>query len=146
LRQPAAGKQLWEGVTGIVEVVPPTTIRIFVSEPPPHELTVRLVGVRTPAGRTAKKDAISFLQRVAVGHEVTVLLNPSDKYLEQREARHVDGWVGGVSTAMIESGIAAYELPMPYRMSHYDECQHKLAENRARKARVGIRGGSVPRQ
>ena len=49
-------RQLWEGVTGVVnEVIAPTAIRIFVSEPAPHVLTIKLVGVRSPAGRKAAK-------------------------------------------------------------------------------------------
>jgi hypothetical protein len=136
---PLMESQLWSGVTGIVkEVISPTTIRILVSEPAPHVLTVKLVGVRCPAGRKAAKDAISFLRRATEGREMTVLLNPSDKYFERREARPVDGWLGSVSTSMIESGVVAYEPPKPYQMSRYDMCRLELAEDRARRARVGI--------
>jgi endonuclease YncB( thermonuclease family) len=144
---PLMESQLWQGVTGIVkEVTAPTTIRIFVSDPTPHVLTVRLVGVRSPAGRRSSKNAISFLRRATEGREVTVLLNPSDKYFELRKTRRVDGWLGSVSSPMIESGIAEYEPPKAYRMSQYDACQLKLAEKRAKMARVGIWGGSGSQQ
>jgi hypothetical protein len=140
---PLMESQLWEGVMGIVkEVIAPTTIRILVSEPTPHVLTVKLVGVRSPAGRKAARDAISFLRRETEGREVKVLLNPSDKYFKRRKAQRVDGWLGSVSIAMIESGAVAYEPPKAYRMSSYHECQHKFAEDRARSARVGTWDGS----
>src|ERR1017187_4954049 len=136
---PLMESQLWFGVTGIVkEVISPDTILILVSEPAPHVLTVKLVGVRSPSGRKAAKDAISFLRRATEGREVTVLINPGDKYFERRKTGVVDGWLRSVSTLMIESGIVAYEPPQPYLMSGYDMCRHKLAEDRAKRARVGI--------
>jgi hypothetical protein len=135
---------LWLGVSGRVkEVISPSTIRILVTEPTPHMLTVKLVGVRSPAGRKAAKEAVSFLWRATVGREVTALLNPSDKYFEHPGAGHVDGWIGDVSRTMIESGIAAYLPPKPYQMSGYDRCRFRLAEDKAKRARIGIWQGSA---
>ena len=136
---PLMESQLWFVVTGTVkEVISPTTIRILVSEPAPHVLTVKLAGVRAPSGRKAAKDAVSFLRHATEGRKVEVLINPSDKYYERRQAGLVDGWLGGVSRSMIESGVVSYEPPKPYTMSGYDMCEHKLAEIRAKRARVGI--------
>jgi hypothetical protein len=131
--------QGWLVVEGTVkEVVAPTTIRVTVSDPSPHVLTVTLIGVRAPTDQQSAKAAISFLRRTTEGREVEIMLNPEDKYFKRQKSRRVDGWVGSVSIAMIGSGVVAYEQPKLYRMSLYDMCRHRLAEDRAKKARVGI--------
>ena len=92
---PRLESQLWRSVTGVVkEVASPTTIRILVSEPSPHVLTVKLLGVRSPAGRKSARDAISFLRRTAEGHSVTISLGLSDKYSERPKAQRWSraGW------------------------------------------------------
>jgi len=69
--------QLWLGVKGMVgvgEIVAPTTIRVPVTEPNPHAITVKLIGIRAPANKRAAKDAISFLRRTVEGREVEALL------------------------------------------------------------------------
>jgi endonuclease YncB( thermonuclease family) len=136
---PMMESQLWRSVTGTVdEVIAPTTIRVLVPDPAAHVLIVKLIGVRAPADRDAANAAISFLRRDTRGRRVDILLNPSDKYFERRKSGNVDGWLGGVSAAMIENGLVAYQPPAPYRMSQYDQCQHRLAQERAKQAGVGI--------
>jgi hypothetical protein len=111
---PMMESQLWLGVKGMVnKVVAPTTIRVLVTEPNPHVITVKLIGVRAPAGKRAANEAISFLRRAVEGREVEVLLNPRDKYFEQRTGKRVEGWLSSVSIAMIGSGMVAYGHQSP---------------------------------
>jgi endonuclease YncB( thermonuclease family) len=145
---PAMESQLWVGVTGTVkEVVAPTTLRISVMEPTPHVLTVTLMGLREPGDKKAASEAIAYLRAATEGQVIEVLLDPFDRYFAHHRSSRVEGWVERVSTAMIQSGMVAYEPPKPYRMSHYDACQLRLAEDAAKKARVGIREhlGDAPR-
>lgn len=116
--------------------------RVIVSLSSNQRITVHLAGIQAPKDSKLRTASSLYLRKLALNSNVRVVVNPSNWGFKEPKPSELTGVVHAngkdVNQAMIESGMARYKKPDPYKISHYDDCLYRKAEEKARAAKRGL--------
>jgi len=108
-----------------------------------HTVRVRIAGVTIEEAEYSKK-AKAFLEDKLKSTTVNVWVIP-EEWRRDRLPRRITAAVypgkGGaddVASMLLAQGLARFEPPQPYTVSHYTQCQYRRTEAEAKSKGLGL--------